>query len=1294
MARNIFFKLLCLFILLQVNYVYTQDSDGDGILDSIDIDDDNDGIIDTYECSAAIQFNNASALTATDLSNVKAGEKVVYSNALLYQNQFYDIVLTIISINGSYTVDCNNELRVSTFNSSLDDYVTYSFDLVEAGSATPADPIGVPAVLYDIILETRDIDTRYYRDFTEIAGFNPNTVTSTVTAYLSPTTNLQQAGFVNTPNPTNYNLYRLDPTLVSPNTDWKYEPDDGGTHGDDPDFYLYLEFDKFSHIDLLYGATGTHTNTGIRLTNFGVSSKCDFDNDNLLDTVDIDSDNDGIPDNVEAQPTIGYIPPSNVSANITDVNGNGLDDVYESSQGGTDLINLEDTDGDGLKDYLDSDTDNDGTPDIQENNHANTVTNIDVDNDGLDDNLDSITAHLDINDEVTTGNVTDLTNSFGDVDSDATLGGDLDYRDLFDINPPVYASIDFDGIDDYLSRSSFIDGLTNVTIMAWVKTDSGNSTNMVIAGEDIGCKLWLENGNTPKFTIKTVGNAETSVSCNSINFDEWHHITATYSGDTGNIYIYVDGEMLNSAKLGFYGAAIENTEDSNGNFEIGRFSSDVANKQYFKGDIDEVRVFNSVLTSDQISKMVYQEIENNAGIVKGKIIDKNINDSSSNATIPWANLIAYYPMTDIKKGTTSDYSSYDKELFLNYITTIQDQTAPMPYTTSNDGDWSSTATWAHGNVWDIENESDNKDWSIVSIKNNITTSNKHTTLGLIIDVSGKLTINGDNELNNSWYLKLDGKIDLQGESQLVQGATSTLDATSSGTLERDQQGTQDLYTYNYWASPVGISNSSSNNNSFTLASILKDGTNPALPININWLTSGYNGTSGSPIGIADYWIWKYANQLSDNYPSWQHVRSTGSLQPGEGFTMKGTADTGGAITNEQNYVFNGKPHNGDVKLTLSSGNDYLIGNPYASAIDADEFILDNISDGLGRASSNIIDGALYFWDHFASSTHNLGEYQGGYATYTLLGGTVAISNDIRINNSGVIGSKKPEQFIPVAQGFFVTADDGGTVIFKNSQRIFKTEASDPSTFLRANDEKGKENTEIPEGETTPKDTRPKIRLMLDSPKGYHRQLLLGADKSASPIFDRGYDAPLTENNNEDLFWIANEKKYIIQAVNNFEDSNVFPLGLKITEQGEVAFKIDELENIPESLDIFVYDKVLNTFNDLNLMTYKINLEAGEYLDRFELIFNNSSLSIDKIDSKTVDIFYSNAEDSIVINNPKGYKITTVYMVNMLGQEVFSARKFNEVTNYLNLKLNKLSTGAYIINVITDKGGVSKKVIVK
>lgn len=158
MKKILLYKLLIVLVLLISNNIFAQDSDGDGIADSVDLDDDNDGILDTYECSATINFNSAAKLTATDLKDVKAGEKVIYSNALLYQNKYYDLILTILTKNGTFKIDCTNELTIDDFDASTDEYVSYSFDLVEAGSATPANPIGNPKILYDMILETRDID--------------------------------------------------------------------------------------------------------------------------------------------------------------------------------------------------------------------------------------------------------------------------------------------------------------------------------------------------------------------------------------------------------------------------------------------------------------------------------------------------------------------------------------------------------------------------------------------------------------------------------------------------------------------------------------------------------------------------------------------------------------------------------------------------------------------------------------------------------------------------------------------------------------------------------------------------------------------------------------------------------------------------------------------------------------------------------------------------------------------------------------------------------------------------------
>ena len=160
-------------------------------------------------------------------------------------------------------------------------------------------------------------------------------------------------------------------------------------------------------------------------------------------------------------------------------------------------------------------------------------------------------------------------------------------------------------------------------------------------------------------------------------------------------------------------------------------------------------------------------------------------------------------MNSVFDVTLLDGSPSVKNGKIHNITTVQVQTAPIPYVANASGDWTTTGTWKYGSVWDIENLP-NKDWAIVQVKNNakVTTTASHTHLGLLVDSGSELEIQNDQLLENTSYLKLDGQLDLVDESQLIQDMGSIVDNLSTGVLERDQQGTTNLYNYNYWTSPV------------------------------------------------------------------------------------------------------------------------------------------------------------------------------------------------------------------------------------------------------------------------------------------------------------------------------------------------------------------------------------------------------------------------------------------------------------------------------------------------------------
>ena len=252
---------------------------------------------------------------------------------------------------------------------------------------------------------------------------------------------------------------------------------------------------------------------------------------------------------------------------------------------------------------------------------------------------------------------------------------------------------------------------------------------------------------------------------------DWIHITVTSDLTNNLLKLYLNGEYKNATSF----STINNNSNSL-RFGIER---DLPGSAYtpYSGWMDEVRIFSGILTDDQIKRMTYQEIKNNAGNIHGTVIDKDIIDIDTGTPVPWTDLVSYYPMTNIKSGRLIDESGNDNNGFLNNITNIQPQTAPMPYETkfSIDELWTSEDNWLHGDVWDIEDIANNKDWSIVHIHDNITTTASHKHLGLIIDAGKTFTVGDtglddqDFEINNTWYLELNGTIDLQDDSQLIQG---------------------------------------------------------------------------------------------------------------------------------------------------------------------------------------------------------------------------------------------------------------------------------------------------------------------------------------------------------------------------------------------------------------------------------------------------------------------------------------------------------------------------------------------
>ncbi|MBD0831778.1 T9SS type A sorting domain-containing protein [Aestuariibaculum sediminum] len=553
-------------------------------------------------------------------------------------------------------------------------------------------------------------------------------------------------------------------------------------------------------------------------------------------------------------------------------------------------------------------------------------------------------------------------------------------------------------------------------------------------------------------------------------------------------------------------------------------------------------------------------------------------------------------------------------------------------------------------------------------------------------------VNKDINLNES-----ESRIYLRDSGQLVQGEENERN-TGEGELSVYQNGNVDAYEYNYWCSPIGNKNSSADNNTFGI-SFLNDviDLTTSTPATFNH-SSNYNGTS-SPLNIEPYWIWKYI--ASTGYYGWVHVQGNTTINPGEGFTMKGTSGSSAS----QRYDFRGKPNTGTIPVQVETGKTSLVGNPYPSALDAAAYIHDS-------ENQTVIDGTLSFWEQDPNvNSHRIRDYQGGYSSYTISADGKLITftpatfktynGDGTINtNSGGTASKSlaNSRYLPIGQGFMVSGIASGFVKAKNSHRVFKKEnvATDSSTFFKNTFNKQfSQNTSSNKFSKVPL-TYQRFRLNIDFNNQYTRQLVETFHENATTGFDYGLEikTSLDKSLKSDACLRTESQDYLAQAL-PFDDNTTIPFVVKIANDMPLAIRITDIQNINISTPIYVHDKTLNTYVNLRHQDYLTQIEAGTYSNRFEITFskNEETLNTQSETLSHFNVFQNNRIAELKIYNPDHIDYKQFQLIDVTGKQVINKPIRSINTNQV-FSTKALSNGVYIARILLKDNQIfTKKVVI-
>jgi hypothetical protein len=220
-------------------------------------------------------------------------------------------------------------------------------------------------------------------------------------------------------------------------------------------------------------------------------------------------------------------------------------------------------------------------------------------------------------------------------------------------------ALSFDGTDDYVNTNYTTD-LTSFTVECWVKGDQApGSTEVagVIHRQNNYEINWDHTGAEGRgAAVIHVGGQFHFASFGTLEANIWYHLAATYNGE--DFISYKNGELITTNSTPSGDPTAENKT-----LKIGAHASVPDDGGYFGGDIDEVRIWSTARSQEDIQSTMYKVLAANED-----------------------NLVAYYKMSDGSGTTLTDNSSNTNNGALNNdVAWADDISEQHPYDLDGDG---------------------------------------------------------------------------------------------------------------------------------------------------------------------------------------------------------------------------------------------------------------------------------------------------------------------------------------------------------------------------------------------------------------------------------------------------------------------------------------------------------------------------------------------------------------------------------------------------------------------------------
>ena len=547
-------------------------------------------------------------------------------------------------------------------------------------------------------------------------------------------------------------------------------------------------------------------------------------------------------------------------------------------------------------------------------------------------------------------------------------------------------------------------------------------------------------------------------------------------------------------------------------------------------------------------------------------------------------------------------------------------------------DWNTAANWKPNGVPTASN-------CIIIVDDDVNLDTGANGLGLNLTVkpTGNLNIASGQALTITDFVKVEagGTFAIENSASLIQ--INNVANTGIINMKRNAV-TNNTLDYVYWSTPVAAFSV----NNITPASVFRYLWNPTT-------VTGY----------------------ASNFGNW--AGASGAMTTGRGYIIRGSSGTSTFIGTPNNgnittpitrSTYTGATYTGPTSTQVTSDDDNwnLLGNPYPSAISADDFLAANSANlnQFVKIWTHGIDPSAAIADPFYQD-YLLNYSTADYITYNALGGT-------QFGYDGKIGA---------GQGFFVLMNDANSTsenaIFNNTMR---SNAHRNDQFYRTENEVEKH----------------RIWLTIGSPTNASISTLVGYTTEASNNLDNKYDAIAQGvKTNFELYSIAESQELIIQGRSlPFNQNDEVILGVAIPQNGIYTIAISNVDGLfsDTAQNIYLEDKQLGIFHDLRTAPYTFTGTVGRDENRFVLLYNSSRLSQDDVTLENNLTVVTNDNVTLYSSNEN---INSIEVYDLLGKVV---QKYNNINSkeFMLSHLTKNNTTLLLKVKLNNGVIVNKKVI--